>query len=294
MLAVDQHAADRRVGPAVMRIVVDAQDGAVFEPDARRALDLREQHVDRVAQPADFQMPAVERAVLDLAAVVIRHDLAAADAAADVDALAGKRSPSLRRPDDHEIGRPAIQRRGELAGRHARAVDDRLVIAGEKACRYRRACVMRSGRKLSSKNFRAPSSSSGIAATRALADVAQDRHRDRGSRRAPVAPGVERAAACRERPRTPRHDRRWPSRRASAHSTGSYCVSGNLIGSRLWRRRGRRARKRPSRHEARSSASADRKPGDRAAIGLTVRLRSRPASSSDRARRHRARTSTHR
>ena len=134
-LAIDQHAADRRIGPAIMRIVVDAQNGAVFQPDAGRALNLREQHVDLAAQPADFQMPAVERAVLDLAAVVIGHDLAAADAAADLDALAGKRIAELAPAGDDQIGRPAIERRGELAGRHARAVDDRLVIAGEKAVR---------------------------------------------------------------------------------------------------------------------------------------------------------------
>ena len=116
-----------------MRIVVDAQDGAVFEPDPRRALDLREQHVDRVVQIADFQMPAIERAVLDLAAIVIGHDLAAADAAADFDALARESVAELAPAGDDEIGRPAIKRRRELAGRHPRAFDDRLVIAGEKA-----------------------------------------------------------------------------------------------------------------------------------------------------------------
>ena len=67
--AIDEHAADRRIWPAVMGIVIDAQNGAVFQPDAGRALDLRKQHVDLAAQPADFQMPAVERAILDLAAV---------------------------------------------------------------------------------------------------------------------------------------------------------------------------------------------------------------------------------
>ena len=63
--ALDQHTADRRVGPAVMQVVIDAQNGAVFQFDAGRSLDLRKQHVDLAAQPADFQMPAIERAILD-------------------------------------------------------------------------------------------------------------------------------------------------------------------------------------------------------------------------------------
>ena len=116
-----------------MRVVIDAQDGAVFQSDAGRSLDLREQHVDLAAQPADFQMPAVERAILDLGAIVIGHDFAAADAAADLDALAGKRIAEFAAAGDDEVGRPAVQRRGKFAGRNPRAVDDRLVIAGEKA-----------------------------------------------------------------------------------------------------------------------------------------------------------------
>jgi len=41
-LAIDQHVTDWHEWIAVMRIVVDAQHGAVFEPDPRRALDLDE------------------------------------------------------------------------------------------------------------------------------------------------------------------------------------------------------------------------------------------------------------
>ena len=107
MLAIDQHAADRRVGPAVVRIVVDAQDSAILQPDARRSLDLREQHVDLAAQPADFQMPAVERAVLDLAARVDRGRSCGGRAAADLHALVGKEIAELApagRPRDWAAG----------------------------------------------------------------------------------------------------------------------------------------------------------------------------------------------
>ena len=115
-----------------MRIVIDAQNAAVFQPDPRRALNLREQHIDLIVQIADFQMPAVERAVLDLTAIVIRHDLAAAQAPADEHALAGKRIAEPAAAGSNQIGRPAIERRRELAGRHPRSGDDRLVITGEK------------------------------------------------------------------------------------------------------------------------------------------------------------------
>ena len=47
--------------------------------------------------------------------------------------LLGKRIAKLAPAGDDQIGRPAIERRSKFAGRNARAVDDRLVIAGEKA-----------------------------------------------------------------------------------------------------------------------------------------------------------------
>jgi len=92
-----------------MRIVIDAQDGAVLQPDPRRALDLREQNVDWIVQIANFQVPAIERAIFDLAAVVIRHDPAAADAAADEYALARECIAKLAPAGSDEIGRPAVK-----------------------------------------------------------------------------------------------------------------------------------------------------------------------------------------
>ena len=102
-----------------MRIVIDPQNAAVFQADAGRTLNLREQHIDLIVQIADFQMPAVERPVLDLTAIVIGHDLAAAEAAADKNALAGKRIAEPAAAGNDKIGRPAIKRRREFTGRHA-------------------------------------------------------------------------------------------------------------------------------------------------------------------------------
>ena len=54
--------------------VVDPQQEPVLEPDPGRALDLNEQRVDRIPDPANLEMAAVERAVLDLGPVEISRD----------------------------------------------------------------------------------------------------------------------------------------------------------------------------------------------------------------------------
>ena len=112
-VALDQDAADRRVGMAVMGRVVDAQDQAVLEPHPRRALDVDRERRDRILEPADFEMPAVERALLDLAAVEVRRDGAVRGAPAD-HALVGE---GLAGPlgCGHEVGGPAVHRHGEVA-----------------------------------------------------------------------------------------------------------------------------------------------------------------------------------
>ena len=71
MPCVDQDAADRRVGLAVAGDVIEPQQLAVVELDAGRALDLREEGIDRIFHLADFQALAGQRAVLDLVAVDI-------------------------------------------------------------------------------------------------------------------------------------------------------------------------------------------------------------------------------
>ncbi len=179
-----------------MRVVIDAQDRAVFQPDAGRALDLREQHVDLIVQIADFQMPAVERAILDLAAIVVGHDLAAADAAADENAFARKRVAELAPAGGDEIGRPAIKRRGKFAGRHARAGDDRLVIAGEKTVGIAELVDANRPEIILEEFFRAGLvERNGLA--RAFANLLQ-RGRNRGQFAAAMLLGFKRAAARQE------------------------------------------------------------------------------------------------
>ena len=117
-----------------MRVVIDAQNRADLPAGSGPILGfgrtaprsgLRSQQISR-CQPSSAPSSIS-------AAIVIRHDLAAADTAAHFHALARKHIAELAAAGDGEIGRPAIKRRSEFAGRHARALDDRLVIAGEKA-----------------------------------------------------------------------------------------------------------------------------------------------------------------
>src|SRR5262249_56503334 len=86
-VAVDEHALDRTVGIAVVRIKADAQRRAVFENHAPGAFELDREQVERIPEPADLESLPVERAGLDGAAVVVRHELVFLIAAADAHTL---------------------------------------------------------------------------------------------------------------------------------------------------------------------------------------------------------------
>src|SRR5919198_1948636 len=89
-IALDEEAANRGKGIAVMRVVVDAQWRAVFEDDAARAFKLDGEQIEWIPEPADFKLLAIERTGFDGAAVVIRHELVLLVAAADPGALVWK------------------------------------------------------------------------------------------------------------------------------------------------------------------------------------------------------------
>src|SRR6185437_10357790 len=100
--------------------------------DPRGALDLGEQEIRLVLEPDDFDAAAVERTVLDLAAVVIGHELAAAYLAEHL-ALVRQVGRGLRIAAHEQV-------RGTPVDRHIidlvlgqRSLDDRLVIAGDEA-----------------------------------------------------------------------------------------------------------------------------------------------------------------
>src|SRR6478609_3164031 len=131
-IALGQHALDRAVGVTVVRIVADAQRRAVLEDHARRALDLDRDQVERILDPADLELLAVECAGLDGAAVVIRHEIVVLGAAADAPALVRKRGRTLLVALGDQVARPAINRHRKFRTGKARAGDDRFVITGHQ------------------------------------------------------------------------------------------------------------------------------------------------------------------
>src|SRR3954471_22685668 len=58
-----------------MRVVVDAQWRAIFKNDTTGAFDLHREHVNWIFDPADLELPPIESAGLNRAAIVVRHDL---------------------------------------------------------------------------------------------------------------------------------------------------------------------------------------------------------------------------
>ena len=110
-----------------MGIVVDAQRRAVFEDHASRPLDLNRQGLERVSQPADFELLPIKGAGLDRPAIVIRHDLVLFVTPTDEGAFVGELGPWLV-AGGRKIGRTPIKRDVEFRIGEARARDDRLVI----------------------------------------------------------------------------------------------------------------------------------------------------------------------
>src|SRR5262245_30149828 len=132
-IALDERARDRAEGITVVRIVADAQRRAVLEDHAPGALDLDAEQVERILEPADLELLPVERAGLDGAAVVVRHQLVVFVAATDPRALVRKCERAGLVAVGDEVARPPIERDGEFGAGKARARDDRLEIAGQES-----------------------------------------------------------------------------------------------------------------------------------------------------------------
>jgi hypothetical protein len=63
----------RHEGISIMTIVVDVQCGSVVQTHARRTLDLDQQGIQLI-----LKMLAIKRTIKNLAAIVVRHQLAVA------------------------------------------------------------------------------------------------------------------------------------------------------------------------------------------------------------------------
>src|SRR5262249_36284361 len=135
-VGLDQNRADRRVGIAVVGIVVEAQRRAIFEDHLRRALDLNRERLEGIPEPADFELLSIERARLDGAAIVVGHDLAVLVAAPDQRPLVGEVAGPRLVAGSGKIMRSPVEGDVKFGIGKARALDDRLVIAGQKALRF--------------------------------------------------------------------------------------------------------------------------------------------------------------
>src|SRR5262245_1620340 len=131
-IALDEGTADRSKGIAVMRVVVDAQRRAVFEDDAPRAFNLKGEQIEWILEPADFKLMAIERAGLNSATVVVRHQLVLLVTAADPCALVGECFRAGLVTDCDQVGWAAVKRNAEFGTRKARTLNDRLVVPGQE------------------------------------------------------------------------------------------------------------------------------------------------------------------
>lgn len=132
-LVVEQVAADRLEGMAVLVGIAHEEAGAVLELHDPRALDVQEEDVDQAVDPDDLQAAAGQLALeVDLVAGKVGDEAVALDAAADggdVAALLVK--IKLRQVDADQVGGPPVQRVGISGRLSARSAQQRLVIAGE-------------------------------------------------------------------------------------------------------------------------------------------------------------------
>jgi hypothetical protein len=80
-----------------MGIVIDAKQQPILEPNPGRALDLNEQRVDVVPDPADLEVPAVERPILDLGTIEIGRDHLVAHATPNLSLIGESLAVTLRR-----------------------------------------------------------------------------------------------------------------------------------------------------------------------------------------------------
>src|SRR5690606_32399333 len=74
LAAIDQQAADRTIGVAVVVGEAYAQHAAALEFDAARTLDLQEKELNRILDPGDLAALDCGESGLDLGAFEIRHE----------------------------------------------------------------------------------------------------------------------------------------------------------------------------------------------------------------------------
>src|SRR6516165_4157020 len=132
-IPLDEHAPDRGIGVAVVRIVVDAKWDPVLEDYPRRALDLDGKGIERILDPANFKLLPVERTGFDRAAIVVRSDLILVIAPADQCSFVWERARPRLVSGCDQVARAPVERNMEFGAGKARALNNRFVIAGHES-----------------------------------------------------------------------------------------------------------------------------------------------------------------
>src|SRR6516164_9793826 len=132
-IALDEGTTERGKRVAVVRVIVDAQRRAVLQDYPSGTLDLNCKQVEWILEPADFKFLAVERAGLDGAAVVIRHELAFSIEPADPPTLVWKGSGTRLPAAGDQVARAAVDRDMKFRTGKARALNHRLEITGQQS-----------------------------------------------------------------------------------------------------------------------------------------------------------------
>src|SRR5262249_27286327 len=105
---------------------------AVLENHARRTLNLDCERVEWILDPANFKFLAIQRAGPDGAAVVVRHELMFLVEATDPRTFIWKCIGAGLVAGRHQVGRAAVKRHEKFRTGKARALNDRLVVAGQE------------------------------------------------------------------------------------------------------------------------------------------------------------------
>src|SRR6516165_729048 len=132
-IALNKGTTERGKRVAVVRVIVDAQRRAVLQDYPSGTLNLDCQQVERILEPADLELLAVESAGLDRAAIVVGHELVFFVEPTDPHAFVWKRVGARLVTGCNQVTRPAVHRDIEFRTGRARAANDWLEVTGQQS-----------------------------------------------------------------------------------------------------------------------------------------------------------------
>ena len=130
--AILHHLADADIIPAILPVIADPHDAAIGQVQAPAALHLKEEKLDRIGSPCQFQPAPGQRARHDLRPFVKGNELAAGHLAANGPPF--QAVAELAEIDVDQVGGTAIDRHLITRLARARPVDFRFIIACDERC----------------------------------------------------------------------------------------------------------------------------------------------------------------